>query len=612
MDVLLLLTGIRALARAGGAGSDALLQYQRDKAIRIPDLEGGVVKDAAFIVDMMSLEPWRVEGENAPLSIYWDQGRGGPRSDVPRAKDVLQLAALEIYTERFAVENHLPREETLGATGATLLSQWAQDKGPVGPLRRFLVTLADAGLELVGANPSLLGIGGPAEKLVGALAANLAELVPDDAAEFGPRSQFADRLFRIFLRAGLVSLEAQSEVVIPKRHLAQLARNLLQPVIAALPSDLAAQSRWRDAADALVGPAAQAAFATLTERPAAFLGRELDPDNALGALAKAMLETASEQGVGGALSETGLVALYRAALGVAAERPELFLPGAARSTDAVARALFQRVTETLADLPSPFDDDLGVALVCATLAVVEEHAPRLRDANAPWEDTACTILRQVVEGLRSGLAVRDPNVIQSLLSRGRLLALARVFVEQAARTPRMRSGADPELGRMVAALAEAIAADPDGLLGGDDWLTIAKALALEVAANPGRLFPRGLAAAPAAGALLVDLVSVAREEFRTAGRDGGCVLFGPTLCEAATTLLRSTAAQAEAALEHREAASAMTLRLSQVVRSEAGRFGSREWLWLYRRLLPAVLAGAPTGRIDGAGLARLLEKGDFA
>jgi hypothetical protein len=147
-----------------------------------------------------------VEGENAPFSIYWDQDEAV--RDVPRARK-WQLAALEIYTVRFAVEEKLPREQTLGATGATLLSQWAQGKGPVDPLRRFLVTLADAGLELVGANPSLLGIGAPAEKLVGAIAANLSELIPDDAADFGPKSQFADRLFRIFLRVWRASRRAR-------------------------------------------------------------------------------------------------------------------------------------------------------------------------------------------------------------------------------------------------------------------------------------------------------------------------------------------------------------------------------------------------------------------
>jgi len=107
-------------------------------------------------------------------------------------------------------------------------------------------------------------------------------------------------------------------------------------------------------------------------------------------------------------------------------------------------------------------------------------------------------------------------------------------------------------------------------------------------------------------------VTAAREEFRAVGRDGGCVLFGPTLREAAATLLRAVTTQAESALEHREAAAALALRLSQIVRAEPGRFSSSEWLWLYRRLLPAVLAGASTIPVDGDGVARLLEEGGLA
>jgi hypothetical protein len=69
-----------------------------------------------------------------------------------------------------------------------------------------------------------------------------------------------------------------------------------------------------------------------------------------------------------------------------------------------------------------------------------------------WEE-GCTIVRQVVEGLRSGLAVRDANMIQSLLSRSQLLAIARVFAEQAVRTiGDLMSEANP-LARAVAVAA---------------------------------------------------------------------------------------------------------------------------------------------------------------
>jgi hypothetical protein len=81
--------------------------------------------------------------------------------------------------------------------------------------------LADVALEFVGANPSVLGVGGNGEKLIGAFAANLAEMVPDDADARGPRSQFAEQVVGIVLRAGLDALSRHPDTVVGSQHLRQ-------------------------------------------------------------------------------------------------------------------------------------------------------------------------------------------------------------------------------------------------------------------------------------------------------------------------------------------------------------------------------------------------------
>lgn len=592
----LVVAGIRGLIRAGKAANAALIQYEIEADVFVPELRSARGETRLDLIkEIFSREDQigrlRPGGE---LADYWDFEHSVPRQLPAESEDVLYLAAVDVAVRLYGAENGIPEDRARAAAGARLLRQWSEDrdaKRPVKPLPRFLLALADAALEIVGANPSLLGIGGSGEKLVGALAANLASLIPDDADQFGPQSQFADHLLRLFLRASLQTLHDRSDVVLPQRHLSQLARNFLGPVVDALPEEFLAQQSWHEVASALTGPAARAAFETLAENPGAFLGRELDPDNAVGAVTQALFSEASRLGLGEVFSEAGAIALYRATLGVVAERPELFAPkGADRTTQTIAAALFRSLAETLRAAPGPFDDDLGVELAVAALAVLKEHGAGLLPADAPWEALISALVREVASAVSEGLDTRDPRTLERLFSRGQLARFGRVFVEAAASNPEWIAGGSPELANLVRAVASARRADAGGLLSADAWIELAREVAGEAAASPGRLFPVAERGDGLGAALIADLIRVASDD-AARGRAAGGVLFGATLQAALGIALRAAASQATIAAARRPDLAALAARLCALARERSGEIGSAEWLALYRLLLPRILAG---------------------
>src|SRR5262249_43689473 len=233
--------------------------------------------------------------------------------------------------------------------------------------------------------------------------------------------------------------------------------NTLKPVIDALPSDLAGQSRWRDVADALLGPAASTALATIAANPSAFLGSGFDTNKAVGALTQALLTEASKIGLTQDFSGAGFIDLFRAACGVAAERPELFLGRAdQKPVRQVASDLFSKVATTLKNATPPLNSDLGVTLAVTVLDTLKTQGTTFIDHDDPWENIIGTVVLQVVDGLKRGLGA-DGGPINSLLSRQQLADFARTFLMQAAHTPGMLAGGNTELQAIVRGVAQALA-----------------------------------------------------------------------------------------------------------------------------------------------------------
>jgi len=608
MDPTLIIFGIRALIRLAREGISAFNQFERDRPALFPDGVSADFRQIDFIRNTFFPDHADLLTGSGAFAKYWS---GTAPAAVPGAMEALYIGAVKLFAEDQAKKKQVSPRRGVEIGGAVMIKQWADGKGPVGPIGRMVLTMADIGLEFVGANPSLLGVGGNGEKLLGALATNLSDMIPDDGDAMGPKSQLAERFVGIFLRAGLQTLNDQPGLVVREDHLQQLIRNTLPPIIAALPSGLAEQSRWRDVADALLGPAASAAISTVAANPAAFLGPTFDPNRAVGALTQAMLKQAATTGLKQEFTEAGFIGLYQAALGVAAARPELFLGRPGTSADQLASDLFAKVAGTLKTAAPPFNSDLGTALAVVVLDTVKQDGPRFFEKEGPWENTVGTMALQVIDGLKVGLTDPAAGGIKSVLSQQQLVELARTFLAQAAKTPGMVAGGSTELQAIVGGVAKAMAEDKNLLLAPDDWLAIAGVAAEAAAANPQRLFK--INTTTPAGAIgtevIKDLLSVAAVDLAKGGRKGGGVLFGATLRDAITVALRSAAGNAKATVDNQIALKGLAETLSDLVRTHPEQYGSKEWLSLYQSLIGRVLHGGPIGPLTEADIRKILEGG---
>jgi hypothetical protein len=595
IDPSLIVFGIRALVRLVHEGQKAYEQYQRDYDILFPVLLPPDYRDIDFLRRVFANDDENSvlvdKTQHGALSQYWSAAHNGPDPLIPGAVEALYLAAVQIKAEEAARQGQrLPAHGTEVA-GAILVRQWSEGRAPVGPLGRIVLTLADIGLEFVGTHASILGLGGNGTKLVSAIASNLADMIPDDGAEFGSKSQLAEHLIGLFLHAGLQALHDKPQLLVGQQHLQALIAQTLPPIIQTLPSDLAQQSNWRDVAEVLLGPAANVAMHTIAEHPQAFFGTNFAPQKAMGALTMALLNEASQRGLKEQFSEVGFLSLYRAALGVAVSRPELFVGRGDGSGLQIATALMGGVAETLKDAPLPLNTDLGADLALMVLETLTPHTALFLDPTHPWEHLAALFVAQVVEGLKP--ALHDPQV-RPLLSQVQILELARTFLAQVVKTPAMLTGDNQEVQALIQSVALALVQDKNVLLSPEDWLQIATVVGQEVAANPQRLLKPlpGQVGSPEitlGTAIMTDLLSVATLDMTSGGRQAGDVLFGATLCEAMIIALRAASGNADKAIKNRSVLQSLVQSINQLVRTQPGQYGSQEWLRLFRVLSGQVL-----------------------
>jgi hypothetical protein len=516
-----------------------------------------------------------------------------PIDDKPETLEVLHLAALS----RLAVERSqlaaAGSQDTELLVGAIIVRQWADGAGPVSPVGRVALTLADILLEYIGSDPSALGLGGKGGKLIGAFATNLSLLIPDDQ-NFGERRAFGRRLVGVFLQAGLRSLNEHVDLVVADDHLAALVKNSLPPVIASLPqTSIAERLDFEAVAQALIGPAASAAIATVAANPSAFLGKRFDSDKAVGALTAALLTQAAETGLRRQFTADGLLGLYRAALGVAANRPDLFIKGDGEELD-LARAVFKTVAERFRDAKPPFDGDFAAGLTASVLETAATFAPRFVDAGDDWQATAADVAAAIVNGLAAGLRTDRRDPFRTLFSKDQLLELGRIFVAHAAATPSMIAGRNESLQALVRAVARSMAADERLLLSGDDWMEIARVAALEAAANPGRLFHIGDGqGSTLAEQLVTTLLNGAAAALATHNQSGRAVLYGQTLRAAIIVSLQTMSGRPAELAEHQARIAAAVETLNALIDRHGERFGSREWLQLFKLLIAGVASDEP-------------------
>jgi len=508
---------INSAIRVGSAAGNALAQHVRDAEALFPEAVKVGMKRSDFVSEFFKSEPRYlklVEGEKAPFAAYWSTDFHVVKSK-PEAVETLYVLAMKYISERRDINRVVDRESFVGAV---MVKQWAEGQGPVSPWVKVALAVADVAFNYVGTDSSRLGLDGNGGKLLSAFALELSNLLPDDD-QLGQKQDFIERLSGLFIQAGLRTLHENSGLVIHAAHLQELVTGSLKPVIDELPSAETALSEhinYKKAAEALIGPAANAALMIVGQNQQAFFGKDLDPNQAIGALTRALIEQGSKRGIDQVFTREGLIALYQAALGVAVERPELFLGVADTSVEATAKALFTAFADTLRKNPPPFDGQLGIELTVTALDTLKANAPALIDCGSSWEPIVEKLVDQVVTGLKEGFRSPDSDPIQSALTAIELGDLAKVFVTQAARKPSIIAGDNQRLKRLVKGIAEGIRQDEAHLLTAEEWLEIAGDSALNtIADDPADFLGADFRTDRAGGALLqAFLITTAEQKLR--------------------------------------------------------------------------------------------------
>ncbi|MFX0201227.1 MAG: hypothetical protein ACFFCW_34350, partial [Candidatus Hodarchaeota archaeon] len=208
MDPKLLIFGIQATLRAAQAGADLYGEHARDRKVFLPNLELPPGSRSVQVQQFLSNNPQLIS--SFKLSEIWDEENKRLKTTKPESIDAAYEIMLEHKTKLKLIsdgkeENDAKREAKMLAAGR-MIEQWREDRKPPSAMIRMALTLTDIGLEFVGSNPSILGVGSRGEKLIVAFAKNMSALIPDDTAAFGSKTDFADRVLGIFLRSGLGTL----------------------------------------------------------------------------------------------------------------------------------------------------------------------------------------------------------------------------------------------------------------------------------------------------------------------------------------------------------------------------------------------------------------------
>jgi hypothetical protein len=151
---------------------------------------------------------------------------------------------------------------------------------------------------------------------------------------------------------------------------------------------------------------------------------------------------------------------------------------------------------------------------------------------------------------------------------------------------------------LVGAVAKAMAADKHMLLSGDDWLEIVKVAVSEASANPARLFGKDFNSGQlelAADVLKLVLKTIPDQLPTTASP---VILKGETLREATTLLLRYFAGAPGHAKDYAPVMQVLLDQATELVTTNAGLYGSKEWLRLVRVLSAKLLAGKLDTTLD--------------
>jgi hypothetical protein len=602
MDPTFIILGIQMTLRAAQAGADLYKEHARDRKVFLPNLELPAGTISVQLQEYLK-ENSQLTKKYAELSDIWNAEDEKLKTTDPEKVE----AAYQIILEHEAKlqlmkggkdEDGAINEAKMLAAGR-MIEQWREEHKPPSTIIRMALTLMDIGLEFVVSNPSILGVSSRGEKLIVAFAKNMSALIPDNVAAFGAKMDFADRVLGIFLRAGLGTLANNASIVFKDEDIGKLLKGVIKPIVEALPKSIEGQIRYRDLVDALAGPSAEAVFRLLAENTETYLGKDFADDTALGAVTSALFEeikmTVHGASIVDVFGEQGVIQLYQAGLRVAVERPGLFIGRDNLPRIKLFGELLRGAAATLRSHPC-LKGPTTASLAAMVVEVAGHNVPALLRLNPeePWENVAMTLLEQVTTGLAEALKNLDadglPRGALKFFSKGQLLELGRVILEQVAQTPGMLGIQRSEAHSIIAGMAEAMAADDRLLLSADEWVQIAGVAAQKAASNPGRLF--GLSTENQGSALAVTVIKgvlgVAGETW--AGRSDRPLLFGETLRSVLEAAIKALAGNVTAIVKKPDLVEQFLRKLLNKASANPETFGSDGLIKLFQGFIGRVLA----------------------
>jgi len=598
---------IKALARLGTAARESYENSVTGQEISLPGVDlkpFGAANSAASRLDNALLQD-EISLPAAELSDL--------KSDV---KMIIRKQGSE--DDRFLAGNRVIRHarrlypnlvlDTRGA-GVYIIQQWGAKGKPATPIARIGLVLVEVGLDYLAVNPGRIGLGGNTDKLIAGVAANLRDLLPDPDDLGAMGNEFAEESIRIFVQAGLITLDQKMDTIVEKESLQELSKAVLKPIIDTVAAGDSGMQRWYDIRDELLGPISEAAIGVLARHQGALLGKSIDTDTAVGSVTHSILLAVKENGLDDDFGREGLLRVYRAALDVAIEQPGLFL-GQIEGTD-IGQKLLSDAAKLIKEQSPPFNTNLAVELTAVAIASIGKNAPALFVYNGNWGALATaaahTVIREVSAGLAEGVRNGKADILGRLFNQDQASQFFKILVDQAAANPGMIIGTEtaPELKLLTEIIVRAMAEQNQLLLTADNWLVVAATVAREVGQNPNRLIQldaRGIET-QLAYQLISKLLQAAATDFEQVGRKDGSVLFGETLAQVINDAIVAAAGNAANALKHCEALGSLTNRLNLLNKSNPGRIGKREWRYLFRRLVADAL---DTGKLPDHTDAHLL------
>lgn len=601
--------GIQSIIRLGNAGRRAYQDKVLDDDIVLPD-----IATAELDTPHRALQILRDAISDGRLSeAEWESDHDlVNRNDQSPAGLAAQTRVIEVATRlntEFAKSSELD--------GLAVLSQWSTAANRHSPLARIGIELADIALDYIGANPALFGAEGNGSRLIRSVAINLGELLPDANDPTAPGVNFASGAIRIFVEAGLRAVNNNIDEYIDETHLQDVATSILSPLIDAVANPAGSNEPWYDLRDEFLGPISEAAIDALARNQVAILGKDFELDSGIGVLTQSLLVSIKDDGLKDDFGKEGLIRVYTSMLDAVIDQPGVFLGDAKSKADQLVSKILVDAAATLKSKSPPFNKPLAVELVVSTFESVTANAAALvpNIAADQWTETVAdlseVIIREISEGLATGLGSGDLQLFQHLFNKNQAAELIHIIVEDVATTPGLvADGESPEIRALVKIMASAMARQNGQLFSADNWLDLASIAAREVASNPNRLIK--LDQDNAEQQLLFQIITTmlnAAASAAEAGRAGGNVLFGPLLVEATRIVVETAAGNAEKAMQNIAQLKEFVTSLTAVSQTLKDSLGKQEWLYLFRLHLAAVLDTGQLPDLDPDSLLnQLLER----